>query len=150
MADLRDLYQEVILDHHKKPRNYHKLERANRQADGFNPLCGDKLSVYLEIDNGVIADIGFIGTGCAISTASASMMTESLKGKTVAEARDLFDRFHQLVTDHTEPQPDPAALGKLVVFGSVRQYPVRIKCATLAWHTMRAALDGRQETVATE
>jgi nitrogen fixation NifU-like protein len=150
MADLRDLYQEVILDHHKKPRNFHKLEHANRQADGFNPLCGDKLSVYLEIDKGVITNIGFVGTGCAISTASASMMTESLKGKTVDEAKSIFDRFHQLVTDHTEPQPDPAALGKLAVFSGVREYPVRIKCATLAWHTMRAALDGRQETVATE
>ncbi len=150
MADLRDLYQEVILDHHKKPRNFHRIEHANRQADGFNPLCGDKLSVYMQIENGVVKDIGFIGTGCAISTASASMMTESLKGKTEAEAKAIFERFHQLVTNHSEPQPDPASLGKLAVFSGVREYPVRVKCATLAWHTMRAALEGQQETVATE
>ena len=150
MADLRDLYQEVILDHHKKPRNFHKLEHANRQADGYNPLCGDKLSVYLQIENGTVKDIGFVGTGCAISTASASMMTESLKGKTEAEAKAIFERFHHLVTDHSEPQPDQAVMGKLVVFSGVREYPVRVKCATLAWHTMRAALERRQETVATE
>ena len=150
MADLRDLYQEVILDHHKKPRNFHKLEHANRQADGFNPLCGDKVSVYMQIENGIVKDIGFIGTGCAISTASASMMTESLKGKTESEARAIFERFHTLITNHSEPQPDPASLGKLAVFTGVRDYPVRVKCATLAWHTMRAALEGSRETVATE
>ena len=150
MADLRDLYQEVILDHHKKPRNFHKIEQANRQADGFNPLCGDKLSVYMQIENGVIRDIGFVGAGCAISTASASMMTESLKGKTEGEAKAIFERFHQLVTNHSEPQPDPASMGKLAVFSGVREYPVRVKCATLAWHTMRAAMEERQETVATE
>ncbi len=150
MADLRDLYQEVILDHHKKPRNFHKLEHANRQADGYNPLCGDKLSVFVQIENGIVIDIGFVGGGCAISTASASMMTESLKGKTEAEAKAIFERFCQLVTDHSETQPDPAMLGKLGVFSGVREYPVRVKCATLAWHTMRAALDGNEETVATE
>jgi nitrogen fixation protein NifU and related proteins len=150
MADLRDLYQEVILDHHKKPRNFHKLEHANRQADGYNPLCGDKLSVFLQIENGVVKDIAFIGTGCAISTASASMMTESLKGKSESEARAIFERFHQLVTNHSESTPDLATLGKLAVFSGVREYPVRVKCATLAWHTMRAALDGAKETVATE
>jgi nitrogen fixation NifU-like protein len=150
MADLRDLYQEVILDHHKKPRNFHKLQNANRQADGYNPLCGDKLSVYMHVEDGIIKDIGFVGTGCAISTASASMMTESLKGKTEAEARAVFEKFHALVTNHSEPQPDPASLGKLAVFSGVREYPVRVKCATLAWHTMRAALEGSKETVATE
>lgn len=150
MSDLRDLYQEVILDHHKKPRNFHKLEHANRQADGYNPLCGDKLSVYLQIENGTVKDIGFIGTGCAISTASASMMTEQLKGKTEAQAREVFERFHQLVTDHSQTAPDLSAMGKLAVFSGVREYPVRVKCATLAWHTMCAALDQRQETVATE
>ena len=150
MADLRDLYQEVILDHHKKPRNFHKLENANRQADGYNPLCGDKLSVYMQIENGVVKDIGFVGAGCAISTASASMMTESVKGKTEAEARAIFERFHQLLTNHSEPRPDPETLGKLAVFSGVREYPVRVKCATLAWHTMRAALEGTKETVATE
>ena len=150
MADLRDLYQEVILDHHKKPRNFHKLEHANRQADGYNPLCGDKLSVFIQIEDGIVKDIGFVGAGCAISTASASMMTESLKGKTEAEAKAIFERFHHLVTNHSEPQPDPATLGKLAVFSGVREYPVRVKCATLAWHTMRAALDGSNATVATE
>ena len=150
MADLRDLYQEVILDHHKKPRNFHKLEHANRQADGYNPLCGDKISVFIQIENGVVKDIGFIGTGCAISTASASMMTESLKGKSETEARAIFKRFHHLVTNHSESAPDPALLGKLAVFSGVREYPVRVKCATLAWHTMRAALEGTKETVATE
>ena len=150
MADLRDLYQEVILDHHKKPRNFHKLENANRRADGYNPLCGDKLSVFIQIENGVVKDIGFVGTGCAISTASASMMTESLKGKTEEEVRGIFGRFHQLVTNHSENPPDPASLGKLAVFSGVREYPVRVKCATLAWHTMRAALEGTKETVATE
>ncbi len=150
MADLRDLYQEVILDHHKKPRNFHKLEQANRQADGYNPLCGDKLSVYIQLENGVVKDIGFVGAGCAISTASASMMTESLKGKSEAEARAIFERFHQLVTNHSESMPDAAQLGKLAVFSGVREYPVRVKCATLAWHTMRAALEQKKETVATE
>ncbi len=150
MADLRDLYQEVILDHHKKPRNFHRLEHANRQADGYNPLCGDKLSVFVQVEDGVVKDIGFIGAGCAISTASASMMTESLKGKTESEAKAIFERFHQLVTDHSAAQPDPATLGKLAVFSGVREYPVRVKCATLAWHTMRAALEGKKETVATE
>jgi nitrogen fixation protein NifU and related proteins len=150
MADLKDLYQEAILDHHKKPRNFRKLERANRQAAGFNPLCGDKLTVYIQIENGILADIGFIGSGCAISTASASMMTESLKGKTEVEARMLFERFHQMLANHSNPQPDPADLGNLAVFSGVREYPVRVKCATLAWHTMRAALEGENATVATE
>jgi nitrogen fixation NifU-like protein len=150
MADLRDLYQEVILDHHKKPRNFHKLQNANRQADGYNPLCGDKLSVYMRVEEGIVKEIGFIGTGCAISTASASMMTESLKGKTEAEAKAIFEKFHALVTNHSETLPDPASLGKLAVFSGVREYPVRVKCATLAWHTMRAALDESKETVATE
>jgi nitrogen fixation protein NifU and related proteins len=150
MADLRDLYQEVILDHHKKPRNFHKLEHANRQADGYNPLCGDKLSVYIQVENGVVKDIAFVGAGCAISTASASMMTESLKGKSETEVKAIFERFHQLVTNHNEPTPDPATLGKLAVFSGIREYPVRVKCATLAWHTMRAALEGTNEMVATE
>lgn len=150
MSDLRDLYQEVILDHHKKPRNFQRLEHANRQADGYNPLCGDKLSVFMHVENGILKDIGFIGTGCAISTASASMMTESLKGKTESEAKAIFERFHLLVTNHSDPLPDPSTLGKLAVFSGVREYPVRVKCATLAWHTMRAALEGSRETVATE
>ncbi len=148
MPDLRELYQQVILDHHKRPRNFHKLEHANRTAEGFNPLCGDKIDVYLELDEGVIRDIAFQGSGCAISTASASMMTEYLKGKTEAEARSIFDRFHELVTGNGAQ--NTANLGKLTVFSGVRDYPVRVKCAVLCWHTMKAALDSRKETVATE
>jgi nitrogen fixation NifU-like protein len=150
MPDLRELYQEVILDHHRRPRNFHKLEQANRQADGFNPLCGDKISVYLKVEDGIVREAGFVGTGCAISTASASMMTESLKGKTEAEVQVLFRRFHDLVTGQLPPDTDLSALGKLAVFSGVREYPVRVKCASLAWHTMRAALEGSKETVATE
>ncbi len=150
MSDLRDLYQELILDHHRRPRNFHKVEQSNRQADGFNPLCGDKLSVYLRIEDGIVRDAGFVGTGCAISTASASMMTESLKGKTEAEVEALFKRFHDLVTGNLPPDADLGGLGKLAVFAGVREYPVRVKCASLAWHTMHAALEGNKETVATE
>jgi nitrogen fixation protein NifU and related proteins len=146
MSDLRDLYQEVILDHHKRPRNFRKLETANRQAEGYNPLCGDKVSLYLEVENGIVRDIGFQGSGCAISTASASMMTESLKGKSQAEAESLFQRFHDLLTGNASA----SGLGKLAVFSGVREFPVRVKCATLAWHTLRAALEGRQDTIATE
>jgi nitrogen fixation NifU-like protein len=149
MSDLRELYQQVILDHHKKPRNFHKLPQGNRTAEGFNPLCGDRISLYLRIENGVVQEVGFEGSGCAISTASASMMTESLKGKTEAEVVRLFDRFHDLVTGKS-PAADADQLGKLAVFSGVRDYPVRVKCATLAWHTLRAALEQKQETVATE
>ncbi len=148
MSDLRELYQEVILDHHRRPRNFHRLEDANRRAEGFNPLCGDKIHLYLRIEDGIVKDVGFEGSGCAISTASASMMTEGVKGKTEAEAEELFEKFHDLVTGKTTP--DPASLGKLAVFSGVREYPVRVKCATLAWHTLRAALQGSLETVATE
>jgi nitrogen fixation protein NifU and related proteins len=150
MAALKDLYQEVILDHHKRPRNFRKIEQANRHADGFNPLCGDKLSVYIQIENGIVKDIGFVGAGCAISTASASMMTESLKGMTESKAKALFECFHQLFTDHAVSQHDLAILGNLTAFSGVREYPVRVKCATLAWHTMSAALEGQQGTVVTE
>ncbi len=148
MSDLRELYQEVILDHHRRPRNFHKLEDANRRAEGFNPLCGDKIHLYLRIEDGIVKDAGFEGSGCAISTASASMMTEGLKGKTEAEVEALFEKFHNLVTGKSTP--DPASLGKMAVFSGVREYPVRVKCATLAWHTLRAALQGSLETVATE
>jgi nitrogen fixation NifU-like protein len=151
MPDLRELYQEVILDHQKRPRNFRRLENANKSADGYNPLCGDKVSVYLDVENGVVRNIGFQGSGCAISTASASMMTESVKGKSEAEAQALFRRFHDLVTGKSSPQDDSAGLGKLAVFGGVRDYPVRVKCATLAWHTLRAALEGNvAEPVRTE
>jgi len=150
MADLRELYQEVILDHHRRPRNFRRLEGANRQAVGHNPLCGDKISLYLKIENGVIQDVGFQGSGCAISTASASMMTESLRGKTEAEVEKLFQRFHDLVTGKPTSDAELSSLGKLAVFSGVREYPVRVKCASLCWHTMRAALERPEETVATE
>ena len=150
MSELRELYQQVILDHNKTPRNFGKLECANREQEGYNPLCGDHLHVYLQVDDDdVIEDIRFEGSGCAISKASASLMTDFVKGKTLDEARALFDRFHRLVTDQTAPVDDPA-LGKLNVFAGVRDYPARVKCATLAWHTLRAALRGDKTPVKTE
>ena len=148
MSELMDLYQEVILDHNKRPRNFHELEAANRVADGFNPLCGDKVRVYLELEGDVVKDVGFSGSGCAISTASASLMTQSIKGRTVAEVEKIFDGFHELVT--TDTGADAASLGKLVVFGGVREFPVRVKCATLAWHTLMSALAGSGEVAKTE
>ena len=147
MADLRELYQEVILEHSKAPRNYRKLEAADHKAEGFNPLCGDRFTVFLEMDGESIKDIGFQGSGCAISKASASMMTQSLKGKTRGEAKELFERFHDTVTGHAAHQGN---LGKLAVFAGVSEFPTRVKCATLAWHTLQAALDGKQEAVSTE
>lgn len=148
MTDLRELYQEVILDHHKRPRNFRKVDGANREANGHNPLCGDKVTVTMVVENGTIRDVGFQGSGCAISTASASMMTESIKGKTQAEAEALFRRFHDLVTGREKG--GESSLGKLAVFAGVRDYPVRVKCASLAWHTLRAALEESRDTVATE
>jgi nitrogen fixation NifU-like protein len=150
MSDLRDLYQQVILDHQKKPRNFRALPIANRQAEGFNPLCGDKLHLYLKMENGVIQDACFQGTGCAISTASASMMTECVKGKTPAEAEAIFKKFQELVTSDPHQAMDCPELGKLEVFGGVREFPVRVKCATLPWHTLRAALEGEEKTATTE
>lgn len=147
MSDLRDLYQEVILDHTKRPRNFRKLGVANRSAKGHNPLCGDRVTVYLNVEGGVVKDISFEGSGCAISTASASMMTESLKGKTQAEAEALFQGFHDLVTGKRDELP---GLGKLEAFAGVREFPVRVKCATLAWHTLRAALENKETPVSTE
>jgi nitrogen fixation protein NifU and related proteins len=148
MSELTDLYQEVILDHNKKPRNFQKLADANRTAEGFNPLCGDQIQLYVKLEDGVIRDIGFQGSGCAISKASASLMTSTLKGKTSAEADELFERFHRLVT--SDAAADAAELGKLAVFSGVREFPVRVKCASLAWHTLRAALEGKAEKVTTE
>ncbi len=150
MADARDLYQETIIDHYRKPRNFRRIAHASRQAEGSNPLCGDRLSVFLQTENGIIEDISFTGTGCAISIASASLMTDCLNGKTEAEARSMFEEFQRLVTDSEESQPNLAALGALAVFSGVRKYPVRAKCAALAWHTMRAALDGREGTAASK
>jgi nitrogen fixation NifU-like protein len=150
MSDLRDLYQQVILDHQKKPRNFRALPMANRHAEGFNPLCGDKVQLFIKMENGVIKDVTFQGTGCAISTASASMMTESVKGKTPAEAEAIFKKFQDLVTSDPNQEISGSELGKLEVFAGVREFPVRVKCATLAWHTLRAALEGGEKTVSTE
>ena len=148
MSELRELYQEVILEHSKKPRNYRVLEKANHKAEGFNPLCGDHFTIYLDLEGGAIKDIGFQGSGCAISKASASMMTQTLKGKTAVEAEELFSRFHDVVTGHAEGNEEN--LGKLAVFAGVSEFPPRVKCATLAWHALRAALHGEQEAVSTE
>jgi nitrogen fixation NifU-like protein len=147
--DLGDLYQEVILDHNRQPRNFGALPGANRKAEGFNPLCGDRVTVEVELQDGVVQDIRFQGSGCAISKASASMMTESMKGRTRAQAEALFQEFHRLLTGDAAA-PDPAALGKLVVFSGVREFPIRVKCATLAWHTLRSALESAREIATTE
>jgi nitrogen fixation protein NifU and related proteins len=141
MSDLRELYQEVILDHYKRPRNFQKLDGANRQAEGHNPLCGDQITVYLHMEGDRIRDISFQGAGCAISQSAASLMTTTLKGKTRAEAEELFQKFHALVTGEGNGA-DPMELGKLAVFCGVSEFPVRVKCASLPWHTMRAALEG--------
>jgi len=148
MADLRELYQEVILEHSKSPRNYRELPSANRKAEGYNPLCGDHFTLYLDLEGDSIRDITFQGSGCAISKASASMMTQSVKGKSREEAQKIFEHFHSLVTG--QMNGNKADLGKLAVFSGVSEFPVRVKCATLAWHTLNAALDGKQETVSTE
>jgi len=150
MSELRELYQSVILDHNKRPRNFHQPEGANRSADGFNPLCGDKITVYLELEDDVVKDVGFSGSGCAISTASASLMTQSIKGKSVDDVRQLFDGFHELVVGDSGEAADLEKLGKLAVFSGVREFPVRVKCATLAWHTMKSALEGTGEVAKTE
>jgi len=149
MSELNDLYQEVFLDHNTRPRNWGDLPEANRQAVGNNPLCGDKITVYLRLENGRVAEIKFKGAGCAISTASASIMTELVKGKTLAEVEKLFGTFHRLVTG-TESSTESADIGKLAVFQGVCEYPVRVKCATLAWHTMLAALRESSGAVSTE
>ena len=150
MSDLRDLYQETILEHSKSPRNYRKLEAANRTAEGYNPLCGDHFTLYVDVQGDAIRDIGFQGSGCAISKASASMMTQSVKGRSKAEAQQLFRQFHELVTNQASPNGNKEKLGKLTVFSGVSEFPVRVKCATLAWHTLQAALEGTQQPVSTE
>jgi nitrogen fixation NifU-like protein len=142
-----DLYQDLILDHSKRPRNCHAMDDATRNAEGYNPLCGDKLKLYVKMDGDIVKDVSFVGSGCAISTASASLMTESLKGKTREEALKLLEKFHDLLTTDTPVTKD---LGKLVVFCGVRDYPARVKCATLAWHTLKSALNGVAEPVTTE
>jgi nitrogen fixation NifU-like protein len=154
MSDLSELYQQVILDHNKKPRNFRKLETANHSAEGFNPLCGDQLTVYLNLEDDSVKEISFEGSGCAISKAAASMMTQAVKGKSKQEAEQLFSEFHGMVTgdiddDINDEENEEGNLGNLRVFAGVREFPVRVKCATLAWHTMHAALNN-QETISTE
>jgi len=146
MSELGDLYQEVILEHSKHPRNFRAMETANRQAEGYNPLCGDHYTIFLDVADGTIRDISFQGSGCAISKASASMMSQMLKSKTTAQAEELFSKFHSVVTGVAKEPPADGAdgLGKLAVFAGVAGFPTRIKCATLAWHTLRAALEGKQ------
>lgn len=151
MSDLRELYQEVILDHSKRPRNFRAMADCTHEADGHNRLCGDKLHIYLKIEDGKIADASFKGMGCAISTASASMMTDALRGKTLEEANQLFKLFHEVVT--TPPTEEPAGvddLGKLGAFSGVREFPVRVKCATLPWHTMQVAVEKKDQAATTE
>jgi len=151
MSELRELYQQVILDHNRNPRNFGPLEGANRHQDGHNPLCGDSLTVYLLVDDhGLIEDIHFEGAGCAISKASASLMTSLVKGKTTAQAERIFADFHELVTSSVDSPVDDAKVGKLAVFAGVREFPMRVKCATLAWHTMRSALHNDDAPVTTE
>jgi nitrogen fixation NifU-like protein len=150
MEGLRDLYQEVILDHNKNPRNFHKLERANHVAEGRNPLCGDHYTIYLLVEQDKVKEIALEGSGCAISKASASMMSTELKGKTVAEARHIFQIFHKVVTGEADVMQYLEELGKLAAFAGVAEFPVRVKCATLAWHAMNSALEGGSKPVTTE
>ena len=150
MSDLRDLYQELILDHNRRPRNFGPLAEANRSARGVNPLCGDKVAVHLHVEGDQVKKVSFEGTGCAISIASASVMTESLKEQSCDAATDLFERFHRMVAADDGEGADGAGMGKLAAFAGVRDYPARVKCATLAWHTLRAALDGDDKAVSTE
>jgi nitrogen fixation NifU-like protein len=146
--ELADLYQEIIVDHSRRPRNFRQLEKATHSAEGFNPLCGDRVKVYLDLDRGIVRDVAFRGDGCAISKASASLMTESVKGKSEAEVELLFSRFRELATGNGNAEP--AELGKLAVFSGLRGFPTRVKCATLAWHTLRAALEQKAGVVSTE
>jgi nitrogen fixation protein NifU and related proteins len=149
VSELSDLYQEVILDHNRRPHNFRAIAAPSAQQEGYNPLCGDRLTLYLTLEGDTITDVAFQGQGCAISKASASLMTDALKGKTVAEARELFERFHDMIT--SDPATPPADLGKLSVLAGVREFPTRIKCASLAWHTMKAAVaDNRDAPVSTE
>lgn len=149
-SDLRDLYQEVVVDHSRRPRNFRKLEHADQTVTGRNPLCGDQLTLYVKFKDQVIEDISFEGSGCAISKASASLMTSILKGKTKAEAEELFRQFHSLITEGPEGPVKREQLGKLAALGGVSEFPARVKCASLAWHTLHSALEGKQEAVSTE
>lgn len=149
MSELSELYQQVILDHNKKPRNFHKLESPSHTAEGYNPLCGDHLTVYVNLTGDEVTDISFEGNGCAISKAAASMMTQAVKGKTKERAESLFNEFHSMVTGQLDEENEENSLSNLKIFAGVRDFPVRVKCATLPWHTMRAALNNEQ-TVSTE
>ncbi len=148
MFDIKDLYQEVIVDHNRNPRNFGKLDNADKKLEGFNPLCGDRLTLYLKINDDQIDDITFDGAGCAISVASASLMTDTMKGKSIEEAESIFNEFHDLVTNEDEIDFDK--MGKLAVLAGVRNYPTRVKCATLCWHTLNSALHGNETPVSTE
>ncbi len=150
MSELKALYQELILDHNKNPRNFRAMDDADRTVDGYNPLCGDHYTMYLKMDDGVIQDISFTGSGCAISKASASIMTSLVKGKTAEEAEKLFQTFHKLVTGELQGENHLEELGKLAAFSGVSEFPARVKCASLAWHTMKSALEAKAETVSTE
>jgi nitrogen fixation NifU-like protein len=149
MSELSELYQQVILDHNKKPRNFRKLENANYSAEGYNPLCGDQLTVYLDLENGLVKDVGFEGSGCAISKAAASMMTQAVKGKSKEQAENLFNEFHSMVMGELNEETEENNLGNLKIFAGVREFPVRVKCATLPWHTLHAALN-KQDQISTE
>ena len=149
MSNLHDLYQEILLEHNNKPRNYRKLEDSNRRADGYNPLCGDQITLYLKVEDDVIADVSFQGVGCAISRASASMLTQSVKGETLAKAEEIFDGFHALITDPAA-EVDYDLLGDLEMLSGISAFPTRIKCAVLAWHTLNAAIEGKEDSVTTE
>ena len=150
MADLSELYQQVILDHNRKPRNFRVIENADRRQEGFNPLCGDQLVLYVDLEGDVIKDVAFQGSGCAISKAAASMMTAAVKGKTREEASILFDEFHRMIKGELDTENSPNHLGRLSIFSGVREFPARVKCASLSWHTLRAALAGIEASVSTE
>lgn len=150
MADLRSLYQEVILDHNKSPRNFRKMADATRTVEGYNPLCGDRYTFYVRLDGDRITEVTFEGSGCAISKASASIMTAAIKGKSKSDVQDLFEKFHKLVTEGMNKTGGLDGLGKLAVFSGVSEFPVRVKCATLSWHAVRAALQSKEEVVSTE
>ena len=149
MSDLSELYQEILLEHNSKPRNFRKLDQPTQTAEGYNPLCGDKITLYLRLEDGLIADVAFQGSGCAISRASASMLTQSIKGQTIEKAQEIFEAFHQMLTE-PGAELDYEVLGDLETLSGVVAFPTRIKCAVLAWHTMQAALDGQGEAVTTE
>ena len=149
-TELKELYQQVILDHNKSPRNFRVMDDFTSKAEGYNPLCGDRLDIYLHLEDGIVRDVSFKGEGCAISKASASVMTSLLKGKTIEEAETLFHKFHDLVTGNLGEKPNLEDLGKLAVFAGVQEFPVRVKCASLAWHTMMNALQNKDEKVTTE